>query len=156
MKNLLITFLIILTCCCSMIKQSSLTNDGHVLAQKIHYLSDVPQELLNNLNKMGVNNSPILNEQEGQFLNLVFQTDSIEINLVGKKVAFLGSKKEYFEVTRKDSIIVGGSDLYIFSDVQKIESGGYDAAITYWKKFVIPSQKIVKTLKETTVGRESY
>ena len=116
-----------------MIKQSGLTNDGHVLALKIHYLSDVPQELLNNLNKMGVNNSPILNEQEGQFLNLVFQTDSIEINLVGKKVAFLGSKKEYFEVTRKDSIIVGGSDLYIFSDVQKIESGGYDAAITYWK-----------------------
>ena len=98
----------------------------------------------------------MLNEQEGLFLNFVFQTDSVEINLVGKKVAFLGSKKEYFEVTRKDSIIVGGSNLYIFNDVQKIESGGYDAAITYWKKFVVPSQGIVKTLKETVVDRESY
>ncbi len=55
-----------------MIKQSSLTNDGHVLALKIHYLSDVPQELLNNLNKMGVNNSPMLNEQEGQFFEFSF------------------------------------------------------------------------------------
>ena len=139
-----------------MVKKSSLSNDGHVLALKIHYLSDVPQELLNNLNKMGVNNSPMLNEQEGLFLNFVFQTDSVEINLVGKKVAFLGSKKEYFEVTRKDSIIVGGSNLYIFNEVQKIDSGGYDAAFTYWKKFVVPSQGIVKTLKETVVDRESY
>ena len=46
--------------------------------------------------------------------------------------------------------------LNIFNDVQKIESGGYDAAITYWKKFVVPSQGIVKTLKETVVDRESY
>ena len=139
-----------------MIYKSTLANDGHVLALKIHCLSDVPQELLNNLHKMGVDNSPILNVQEGQFLNFVFQTNSIEIDLVGKKVAFLGSKKEYFEVTRKDSIIVGGSNLYIFNDVQKIESGGYDAAITYWKKFVIPSQEIVKIINETTAVRETY
>ena len=56
-----------------MVKKSSLSNDGHVLALKIHYLSDVPQELLNNLNKMGVNNSPMLNEQEGLFLNFFFR-----------------------------------------------------------------------------------
>ena len=56
-----------------MVKKSSLSNDGHVLALKIHYLSDVPQELLNNLNKMGVNNSPMLDEQEGLFLNIFFR-----------------------------------------------------------------------------------
>ena len=131
-----------------MIEKYSSASDGLVLAPKVHDLSEVPKELLDNLNKMGLDNSIMLNEQEGQFLNFVFQTDSIEIDLVGKKVAFPGSKKEYFEVTRKDSIIIGGSNLYIFNDVQKNESGGYDAAITYWEKFVFPSQEIVKKLKQ--------
>jgi hypothetical protein len=34
--------------------------------------------------------------------------------------------------------------------MQKTESGGYDAAVTYWKKFVIPTQEIVRTIKDNT------
>ena len=52
--------------------------------------------------------------------------------------------------TRKDSLVVGGSNLYLFNTMQKTESGGYDAAVTYWKKFVIPTQEIVRTIKDNT------
>ena len=43
--------------------------------------------------------------------------------------------------------IIGGSSLYIFDAVQKEESGGYDAAIVCWSKFVIPIEEVVKRLK---------
>lgn len=97
---------------------------------------------------MGCDNSIILNQQEGEFLNFIFKTGEQDYNLVGKKVAFIGSKMYYFESTRKDSIIVGGSNLYIFNAIQQKESGGYDAAITYWKKIQIPMQDIIKKLKD--------
>jgi hypothetical protein len=38
--------------------------------------------------------------------------------------------------------------LYIFNAAQKAESGGYDAAIVYWSKFVVPIEKIVNRLKK--------
>jgi hypothetical protein len=47
----------------------------------------------------------------------------------------------------RNSTTVGGSGLYIFDAAQKAESGGYDAAITYWNKFVIPTEEVVKRLK---------
>jgi hypothetical protein len=37
--------------------------------------------------------------------------------------------------------------LYIFDETQKKESGGYDAAIVYWSKCLIPIQDVVKRLK---------
>lgn len=56
----------------------------------------------------------------------------------------------FINSTRKDSLVVGGSNLYLFNTMQKTESGGYDAAVTYWKKFVIPTQEIVRTIKDNT------
>ncbi len=38
------------------------------------------------------------------------------------------------------------SSLYIFNKEQKKKSGGYDAAIVYWNKFVIPTEKVVERL----------
>ena len=67
-----------------------------------------------------------------------------------RKFASVPSKVDYFESTRKDSLVVGGSNLYLFNTMQKTESGGYDAAVTYWKKFVIPTQEIVRTIKDNT------
>lgn len=134
-----------------MVAYCGLDDNSLILTPQVHYFSDVPKQLIDNLEKMGMDNSIILNEQEGKYLNYIFRTDVHGINLVGKQVAFLGSKVDYFNSTRKDSTIVGGSSLYIFNAVQKNESGGYDAAVTYWKKFVIPAQEIVKTLKENTI-----
>ncbi len=58
------------------------------------------------------------------------------------------NKLDYFSWTRVNVTTVGGSSLYIFDTIQKVESGGYDAAIVYWSKFVIPIEKVVKRLNE--------
>ena len=149
-KSLLLTCLPLLTVGCSIINNHGLVDNSQILTPQVHYFSDVPKDLVDNLGKMGMDNSSILNDQEGQYLNFIFKTEAQGINLAGKKVAFLGSKVDYFESTRKDSLVVGGSNLYLFSTMQKTESDGYDAAVTYWKKFVIPTQEIVRTIKDNT------
>lgn len=118
---------------------------------QVRNFSEIPNDLLDNLDKMGIDTSSILNEYEEKYFNFIFKIDPQEFNLVGKKVGFLGSKIDYFNSTRspdRNSTTVGGSSLYIFNATQKAESGGYDAAITYWNKFVIPQEEVVKRLKE--------
>lgn len=123
---------------------------GHRHELQVHNFSEIPENLMKNIDKMGVDNFLILNEYEGKYFNFIFKIDPQVFNLVGKKVGFLGDKIEYFRDTRtpdRNSTTVGGSSLYIFDSTQKTESGGYDAAITYWDKFVIPIEEIVKRLQ---------
>jgi hypothetical protein len=124
--------------------------NGQRYELQVRNFSEIPQDLLENLDKMGVDSSSILNEYEGRYFNVIFKIDPQDFNFVGKKVGFLGSKIDYFRSTRspdRNSTTVGGSGLYIFNAEQKAESGGYDAAIVYWSKFVIPIEEVVKRLK---------
>ena len=140
---------------CSPILKSN-SNDNNMSLGQIHELhvrnlSEIPKDLLENIDKMGVDNSSILNEYEGRYLNFIFNIDPQDFNLVGKKVGFLGSKIDYFNDTRstdRNFTTVGGSSLYIFDATQKVESGGYDAAITYWNKFSLPTEEVVKMLSK--------
>jgi hypothetical protein len=125
---------------------------GQTIFRKVGYFSEIPKDLLDNLDKMGVDSSLILNEYEEKYLNFIFKIDPQDFNLVGKKVVFLGSKMAFFKDERDWFYRgceggVGGTTLYIFDTTQKSESGGYDAAITYWNKFVIPIEEVVKRLK---------
>ena len=125
---------------------------GQIHNVQVYEFSVIPIDLLDNLNKMGIDNSSILNDYEGKYLNYIFNIDPQDFNLVGKKVGFLGSKKDYFKQTQerfsRNSTTVGGSGLYIFNAEQKAESGGYDAAIIYWSKFSLPIEDVVKRLKK--------
>ena len=127
--------------------------NGQIHNVQVRDFSEIPKGLLYNIDEMGKDNSSILNEYEGKYLNYIFNIDPQDFNLVGKKVGFLGSKKDYFKQTRErfysKSTIVGGSSLYIFNAEQKAESGGYDAAIVYWSKFSLPIEDVVKRLKKT-------
>jgi hypothetical protein len=138
------------------ITYSDKTNDsgihelGNQYNLQVHNLSEIPSELLKNLDKMGTDNSAILNQYEGRFFNFIFKVDTNCIDLVGKKVYFFGSKIDYFKDTRspdRNFTTVGGSSLYFF-DSTTIKSIGYDAAITYWDKFVIPIEKVVEQLQK--------
>ena len=129
---------------------NSMNKFGQIRELQVHNFSEIPNELLENLDKMGIDSSSILNEYEGRYFNFIFNIDPQDFNLVGKKVGFLGSKIDYFNSTRspdRNSTTVGGSGLYIFDTAQKMESGGYDAAIVYWSKFAIPINEVVKRLK---------
>ncbi|GFZ38814.1 hypothetical protein [Bacteroides nordii] len=142
--------------CSSIYKSNSNENNMNELGQmyelQVRNFAEIPKSLLENIDRMGTDSTLILNEYEGRYLNFIFKVDTLEFNLVGKKVGFSRSKADYFRDTRErfycNSTTVGCSGLYIFDTTQKTESGGYDAAITYWSKFAIPIEIVVERLKE--------
>lgn len=157
-KLLIIICLGIFVFSCSPIYKSNTNNNiiiadefGQIHELQVHDFSKIPKDLLENLDKMGIDSSSMLNEYEGKYLNYIFNIDPKDFNLIGKKVGFTRSKIEYFNESRErfysNSTIVGGSVLYIFETSQKSESGGYDAYITMWNKFLLPTEDIVKRLK---------
>ncbi|SJM18155.1 hypothetical protein [Porphyromonas gingivalis] len=140
--------------CSPILKSNSNDNNmslGQIHELQVHNFSQIPKDLLENMDKMGVDNSSILNEYEGRYFNFIFNIDPQVFNLVGKKVGFLESKIDYFNDTRssdRNFKTVGGSSLYIFDANQKEESGGYDAVITYWNKSLLPTKEVVKRLSK--------
>jgi len=103
------------------------------------------------------NDNLLLNETEGAYLNRIFETTRKDFDFIDKKVGFImiggeNDKNRYFDMQEKHSINESyprdNGTLYIFDTTQKAESGGYDAAIVYWSKFVIPIEKVVKRLKK--------
>ena len=159
MKKLFIICSVLLICSCSSISKNNTTlateiPEHHEL--QVSIFSDLPKELIDNIDKMGVDNRPVLNEHEGRFINTIFKINPQDFDFVGKKVGFLlsgkSSKLTYFVETREryseNSSIIGGSGLYIFDATQKEKSGGYDAEVVYWNKFVLPTDKVVQQLKK--------
>lgn len=136
-----------------------------------------PAELLNDLDKMGVDSSSMLNDYEAKYLNFIFAVTPEEFDFAGKRVGFLSNKttirdytgktigfrgcKEYFfgyeRLVSRDSrnyrgILASGCgfrncNLYILNASQKEESGGYDAAIVYQNN-IIPIEAVVRRLKK--------
>lgn len=126
---------------------------GQIIERQVHSFAEIPKDLLENINKMGVDNFAILNEYEGRYFNFIFEIDFQNFNLVGKKMGFLRSKMGFFNdekewFYRGEKSGVGGCALYIFDTTQKTESGGYDGAIVYWSKMLVPTKDVVKRLKE--------
>ncbi|HZK25959.1 MAG TPA: hypothetical protein VFD00_00255 [Thermoclostridium sp.] len=114
-------------------------------------------DIMEHTNKVA---NSLLNETEGKYLNRIFETSRKDFDFINKKIGFLtgssgtiqSSKEHYFDMqeqhsTNENSPCDNGT-LYIFNASQKGELGGYDAAIVYWSKFLIPVEKVVKSLKE--------
>ena len=95
---------------------------------QIQNSNDIPKEFLEQLEKMGVDNSPLLNGYESEYLNVL-----------------------YFDMQKKHILdknnICNNGHLYVFNTSQKEESGGYDGAIVYWSKRIVPIEKIIRWLK---------
>jgi hypothetical protein len=97
-----------------------------------------------------------VNEKEAIYLNSIFESTRKDFDFTNKKVGFIKisgerGKVHYFKMHEKHSYDANypcdNGTLYIFNAYQKKESGGYDAAIVYWSKFVIPVEKVIKRLK---------
>lgn len=152
---LVVCVIILVFGCSSSHKYSSNDNDdmkvcGQTIFRQVNNFTDIPTELLSQMEKTGVDSSLLLNEYEGKYLNFIFKTNSNDFNLVGKNVSFSRSKIDFFKDEReryyRNSTPVGGATLYIFNDEQKAESGGYDAAIIYWSKFYIRKEKLIEKI----------
>jgi len=125
------------------------------LMSQTRQFEDVPKDILEHFNEMGTDTSIFLNKYEAAFLNAIFKDSLNGFDFTNKKVGFItaGSvrnKKKYFEEERTrfyNNSTTISSTLYIFNATQKKESGGYDAAIVYWSKFLLPVDKVVAILK---------
>lgn len=96
-----------------------------------------------------------LNKKEGKKLNAIFHDKTNGFDFIGKKVGYIGSvgnpgEKGYY-LYRKTKKTVSSDFLYnatllLFDEQQKIESGGYDAAIVYRRRENIPIEDVIKRL----------
>ena len=121
---------------------------------QVRNFNEISTDILSRLNKMGLDSSSLLNDAESAYFNELFKDSLNVFNFVGKKVGFIlsgtrSNKSEYFK-EEKDrfnrNYTPNKGTLYIFDKKQKEESGGYDAAIVYWCKFIMPTDKVIKIL----------
>ena len=134
---------------------------------QVNSFKNIPTEILDNLDKTGVDKSALLNSYESAYFNVIFKDSKKDFDFTGKKVGFIASaygksknKKNYFKKEKSQykkykrtnlnyTPIV--TTLYIFDETQKEESGGYDAAILYCRNLkiniVLPEAKVIKKLK---------
>jgi hypothetical protein len=123
----------------------------------IHQFSS--NDSMKQIDKTETDDNLLLNKAEGSYLNKIFETTRKDFVFTNKKVGFLtgssgktiSSKEHYFDMHKKHSTNANSpcdnGTLYIFNTSQKAESGGYDAAIVYWSKFLLPIEDVVKRLK---------
>ena len=118
----------------------------------------IPKEILNDIDKMGVDGYLSLTDLEGKYINAIFQVNA-DINLSGKKVCFLtgnigtnkSNKKKFFMMERESLNFDSSpnySVLYVFNAAQKERSGGYDAAIVSWSKKFLSVEEVIKRLRK--------
>ncbi|MCG8410275.1 MAG: hypothetical protein MI739_03215 [Bacteroidales bacterium] len=126
------------------------------LSGQVRNFNEIPEDILVNLDKMGINNTPLLDSCESAYFNVIFKDHLDGFDFTNNKIGFLSAgskwnKQEYFEEERMrfyDNSTTISSILYVFDASQKKESGGYDAAIVSWSKFLLPVDKVVKKLKK--------
>ncbi|WP_163274296.1 hypothetical protein [Dysgonomonas sp. 511] len=134
-----------------------------MLAQVYHMqqrnFENIPHEILDNINEMGIDCDLYLTKLEGEYFNALYQVNKQEYNLCGKKIFFLtgslgktkSNKKMYFKGERsrfKSNNSPSIGTLHLFDIEQKEQSGGYDGAIVYWSKKFTSTKDIVKILKK--------
>ena len=118
----------------------------------------IPKEILNDIDKMGVDGYLSLTDLEGKYINAIFQVEA-DINLSGKKVCFLtgnigtnkSDKKTYFMIERRrvhSNSSPHYSVLYVLNATQKERSGGCDGAIVYGSKKFLSVKEVIKRLRK--------
>ncbi len=141
-------------CCCNSVKQYNTSENSQTAIRYLSSFSEIPENILCNIEKMGNDDSEVINKYEAEYLNFIFRAKRDNFDFEGKKVGFILSsskknKKHYFQEERSrylDCLDPSFGQLFIFNEVQK-EECGYDAAIVYWCKFVKTPDEVVSILK---------
>ncbi|MFD2600712.1 hypothetical protein [Flavobacterium suzhouense] len=113
-----------------------------------------------NLDNCGLDNNPALTDDEAAFLNAWFGEDENEgFDFKGKKVLIVNgadglkfeSKTDYFKDIKQRLEQTGmpvASTPIPLTEMEKIQSGGYDAVITHWV-----DEPMTKEKKRNIIGR---
>ena len=122
---------------------------------------DRQKDILDCLVKMGADPMVTLNICESKYLNFNYQTIKSTFDFHGKRVAFFkgnagtikSTKKEYFDrikyfVNQKGYLPLCTDQLVIFNEDQ-VAKTGYDAAIVYQSKRLVPINEVVRKLRKS-------
>jgi len=125
--------------------------------QKISF-EEIPEELINNFDKMGVDDDSYLNKFESDYFNFIFQDARGDFDFTGKKIGFVTgneksivSKQDYFNIEKsRKEIGYDRSQQYfrLFNKSKKEASGGYEGVVVYWVKAFLNSKSLPRKLKE--------
>ena len=122
--------------------------EGHGFAQVNHDLSAAPDIVLANLEKIGADDEDYLNEYEISFILFIFDLNSDNISLKGRRIFFFCGKKVFFNdekerLFRGDKDGIGCTALFVFNNRQKKMVHNYDMAISYRP----PMQKRIPSIR---------
>ncbi len=104
-------------------------------------------------NRLGLNDNPILTEQEGQFLDSLLRGQRGRFEFPTKRVAFLDggstgnafqSKSTFFHQNVLPWTTTGRTPVLLLvklTETEKKASGGYDALVVAWAKVFTARQK---------------
>lgn len=158
MKHIILILLVCFIAGCSpfvRVTENSYANSFH----RVHDLRDASDEMKSHLSSWGTNTMDTLNATEGEYLNYIFDTSAKGSSLTGKRIAVLYhglglvNKSVFFNAERDWYLNYNSrtlSSLFLFTPEQKLESGGYDAAILVWYKMLPPVELVVKGLSKRT------
>ncbi len=109
------------------------------------------------LDSCGIDNNPKLTIYESKYLNEYLKNQRDTFNLTGKQIIFvtgsggsvIGEKKKYFSDIKEwnNNNLRIATELVILTSEEKIESGGYDAILTYWVMILPNKKKIIEKIK---------
>ena len=119
---------------------------------------EIPEKLIKNFDKMGVNDDAYLNSFESDYFNFIFQDRRGEFDFTGKKVGFVTgnghsivSKQSYFKIEKsrkEEGYSTNQASLRLFNKSEKETSGGYEGVVVYWVKALLNSKSLPRRLKE--------
>ncbi len=125
---------------------------------QIRNFEEIPEKLIMNFDKMGVNDDTYLNSFESDYFNFIFQDIRGEFDFTGKKIGFVTgnghsivSKKSYFDIekSRKErGYSTNQASLHLFNKSEIETSGGYEGFVLYWVKAFFKSESLPRKLKE--------
>lgn len=114
------------------------------------------------LENCGNDNDPILNNAESSYLNAVmYRHPKRPYDFSHKRIAFvtgssgksISDKQAYFNTEKRRlqdqyNTSLNGGQLVIFNELEKQQSGGYDAVIVYWSKLLATKKGLIKLLSK--------
>ncbi|MHC8948957.1 hypothetical protein [Sphingobacterium hungaricum] len=111
----------------------------------------LPDSLIVNLPKTGLDESDSLNKYEVEILNYIFKDNVAQFDFLDKKIIMLSGnrgKKNYFNMIRENAsnknIPLDLGELYVLDKNDELNCKGVDAVIIYWSKIKLSSSDVLK------------
>ncbi len=111
MKKSFLFLLCALCCCCSTARTDNYSVAQNMFGQILNF-KDIPTDVLSKLDKMGVNDSMLLNLQESLYFNCIFEKSRNDFDFTGKKLVLFQAVVVKSKVTKESILNKRKTDIF--------------------------------------------